>query len=80
MVLKQAFLVAGFLAQFDPNWLVVVETNILDHVLRGCLSQLDLKMGMLYLVAFYSKKLISTKKQYEIYNKEMLAIVEYLKQ
>ena len=77
---KQAFLVAGFLAQFDPNWLTVVEADALDHILGGCLLQLDPKMGMLYLVAFYSRKLISTEECYKIYNKEILAIVECLKQ
>ena len=35
---------------------------------------------MLHLVAFYSRKLISAEEQYEIYDKEMLAIVECLKQ
>ena len=44
------------------------------------MSQLDPKMGMLRPVAFYSKKLIGAKEQYEIYDKEMLAIVECLKQ
>ena len=80
IVLKQAFLAVGFLAQFDPDYLVVVEANALDYVLGGCLLQLDLKMGILYLVVFYSRKLISIEKWYEIYNKEMLIIVEYLKQ
>ena len=61
MVLKQAFLVVGFLAQFDSDCLAVVEADASDHVLEECLSQLDPKMGMLYLVAFYSRKLISTK-------------------
>ena len=71
---------AGFLAQFDSDCLVVVEANILDYILERCLLQLDSKMDMLCLVAFYSRKLISTEEWYKIYNKEMLAIVEYLKQ
>ena len=80
MALKQAFLAAGFLAQFDPNWLAVVEANASDCILGGCLLQLDPKMGILHLVAFYSRKLIRAKEQYKIYDKKMLAIVEYLKQ
>ena len=80
IVLKQAFLAAGFLAQFDPNCLAVVETDTSDHALGGCLSQLDPKMGMLRPVAFYSRKLIGAEERYEIYDKEMLAIVECLKQ
>ena len=44
------------------------------------LLQLDLKMGMLCPVTFYSKKLIGTEERYKIYDKKMLAIVECLKQ
>ena len=80
MALKQAFLVADFLVQFDPNWLVIVETNASDYVLGGYISQIDPKIGMLYPVAFYSKKLTKAESQYKIYDKEILAIVEYLKQ
>ena len=69
----------GFLAQFDPDCLAVVEADVLDCTLGGCLSQLDPKMGMLHLVAFYSRKLIGAEEWYEIYDKEMLAIVECLK-
>src|SRR4051794_6001502 len=80
MALKQAFLAAGFLAQFDPDRPAVVETDASDHALGGCVSQKDLKTGMLCPVAFYSRKLIGAKERYEIYDKEMLAIVECLKQ
>ena len=44
------------------------------------MSQLDPKTGMLRPVAFYSRKLIGAEERYEIYDKEMLAIVECLKQ
>ena len=80
IALKQAFLAAGFLAQFDPDRLAIVETDASDRALGGCLSQLDPKTGMLCLVAFYSKKLIGAEEHYKIYDKEMLAIVECLKQ
>ena len=52
----------------------------MDHVLGGCVSQKDSKTGMLRPVAFYSRKLIGTEERYEIYDKEMLAIVKCLKQ
>ena len=57
MVLKQAFLVVDFLAQFNPNWPAIVETNASDYVLEGYISQIDPKTGMLHLMAFYSRKL-----------------------
>ena len=79
MAMKQAFLAAGFLAQFDPNCPAVVEADALDCTLGGCLLQLDSKMGILCPVAFYSRKLIRAKEQYKIYDKEMLAIVKCLK-
>jgi len=43
------------------------------------MSQKDPKIGMLRPVAFYSRKLIGAEERYEIYDKEMLAIVECLK-
>ena len=61
MALKQAFLAAGFLAQFDPDRPAVVEADASDRALGGCLSQLDPKMGMLCPVAFYSRKLIGAE-------------------
>ena len=61
MALKQAFLAAGFLAQFDPDRPAVVEADASDHMLGRCLSQLDPKTGMLHPVAFYSRKLIGTE-------------------
>ena len=57
MALKQAFLAADFLAQFDPDWPAIVETDASDYVLGGCISQIDLKTSILCPVAFYSRKL-----------------------
>ena len=71
IALKQAFLTVDFLAQFDPDWPVIVETDASDYVLGGCISQIDPKTGMLRPVAFYSRKLTEAKLRYEIYNKEI---------
>ena len=54
---------------------LTMEIDILDKVVGECLSQLD-KLGQLQLVIYYSRKLIEAKLNYNIYNKEMLAIVE----
>ena len=80
IALKQAFLAVDFLAQFDPDWPAIVETDASDYALGGCVSQIDPKTGMLCLMAFYSRKLTKAELQYEIYDQEMLAIVECLKQ
>ena len=52
-----------------------MEIDILDKVVSRCLSQLD-KLGQLQLVVYYSRKLIEAKLNYNIHNKEMLAIVK----
>ena len=52
-----------------------MEMDILDKVISSCLSQLD-KLGQLRLVVYYSRKLMEVELNYDVYNKEMLAIVE----
>ena len=51
-----------------------METDASDYVSAGVLSQLD-DEGILHPVAFFSKKHSPTKCNYEIYDKELMAIV-----
>jgi hypothetical protein len=51
-----------------------VETDASDYVSAGMLSQYD-DNGILYPVAFFSKKHSLAEYNYEIYDKELLAIV-----
>ena len=51
-----------------------MKTNALDKAIGGCLSQVN-NVEVLLPVAFYSQKLAKAKRNYKIYNKEMLAIV-----
>jgi RNase H-like domain found in reverse transcriptase len=53
----------------------VLETNALDYVIRACISQPD-NEGRLKPIAFYSHKMIALELNYNIHNKELLAIVE----
>ena len=55
-----------------------METDASDFALAGVLSQVDPITEVLRLVAFYSRKFSSAEKNYEIYNKEILAIVVYI--
>jgi hypothetical protein len=52
----------------------VIETDTSDFVSASVLSQHN-DEGVLYLVAFFSKKHSSVECNYEIYNKELLAII-----
>ena len=51
----------------------------LDFILKAYIIQKH-EDGIQYLVAYYSRKLISAKLNYNIYNKELLAIIIVLKE
>jgi hypothetical protein len=72
--LKTAFTTAPFLRRFDYDRDVIVETDASDYVSAGVLSQYD-DDGILHPVAFFSKKHSSAECNYEIYDKELMAIV-----
>ncbi|KAM0713251.1 hypothetical protein Q7P35_000703 [Cladosporium inversicolor] len=57
----------------------VVETDASDFVSTGVLSQYD-EENVLRPVAFFSKKHSSVECNYEIYDKELLAIIRYFKE
>ncbi|KAH0607596.1 uncharacterized protein H6S33_002630 [Morchella sextelata] len=72
--LKKMFTTAPILAHFDPDRRIVVETDASDYVSAGILSQRD-DEGILHPVAFFSKKHSPVECNYEIYDKELLAII-----
>ena len=72
--LKNAFTMAPILRHFDYEREIIVETNASDYVSAGILSQYD-DDGILHPVAFYSKKHSPAECNYEIYDKELLAII-----
>ena len=53
----------------------MLETDALDHAMGGAISQRG-PDGLLHPVAFFSRKFNGAELNYEIYDKEMLAIVE----
>jgi RNase H-like domain found in reverse transcriptase len=57
---------------------VIIEYNTLDKIVGRTLSQKD-KKGRLYLIVYYLRKFIAIELNYDIYNKELLVIVEYLR-
>ena len=71
--LKKAFTTAPILIMFDPEKPCVVETDSSDEVTGGVLSQKD-DDGILRPVAYLSSRLSPTECNYDIYDKELLAI------
>lgn len=77
--LKLAFTTAPVLAMFDYNRKTVLETDASDWASGGILSQYD-DDGMLRPVAYFSAKHSAQECNYEIYDKELLAIIKALEE
>ena len=74
--LKRAFASAPILRHFDPTLPTVIEADASDYALGAVISQRCLDDGLLHPITFYSRKFVPIEQNYEIYDKEMLAIVE----
>ena len=61
---------------FRPNKLVRIETDTLDLVIGVYICQR--REGKWHLVAYYSRKMIAPKQNYDIYNKELFVVVSAL--
>ena len=57
----------------------IVKANLFNYATKGILSQYN-KNGVLYSIVYFLKRLNPAKYNYEIYNKELLAIIRYFKQ
>ena len=64
---------------FDLKKPITLETDASDRAIEACISQSDNKRR-LQPVAFYSRKFLSAEMNYEIHDKELLAIVNAFKQ
>ena len=53
---------------------IYIETDTLDYALGACISQKN-NQGWLYSVAFLSRKFTSAELNYQIHDKELMAIV-----
>uniref|UniRef100_A0A3B3HV01 Gypsy retrotransposon integrase-like protein 1 n=1 Tax=Oryzias latipes TaxID=8090 RepID=A0A3B3HV01_ORYLA len=72
--LKKLFVSAPILIQPDPTRQFVVEVDASDTGVGAVLSQREEKTGKLKPCAFYSKKLTPTERNYDVGNRELLAI------
>ena len=77
--LKKRFTTAPILAHFDPNVEAIVETDASDFALGGVLSQRKQETGKLHPIAFHSRKFSPAEINYEIHDKELLAVVDCFK-
>jgi len=77
--LKKAFTTAPVLAYFDYTKKTVVETDASNWASGGVLSQYN-DDGKLKPVAFFSSKHTAPECNYEIYDKELLAIIKALEE
>ena len=76
-LLKKIFTTAPVLALYDPDRKTVVEADCSGYVMGACLSQFD-HQNVLRPVAYFSKKLSPTQSNYEIHDKELLAVISAL--
>ena len=73
--LKKKFISAPILASFDPEKKIILETNASHQALGSCLCQPDANK-QLHSVANRSRKFSGPELNYNIHNKELLAIVD----
>jgi hypothetical protein len=76
--IKEEFTRDPALASFELTRLSRVETDALDKALGGCLTQPD-DQGKQRPVAYHSRKFNSAELNYDIHDKELLAVVETLR-
>jgi hypothetical protein len=72
--LKQVFSTTLILQYFDYDQEIIVDTNTSDYISASIILQYD-DEGILYPVTFFSKKYTPAEYRYEIYNKELMAII-----
>jgi hypothetical protein len=59
---------------FNPSFQAIMETDALNYAIGAVLSQCFEKR--LHPIVFYSRKMMPAEKNYDIHDKEMLAIVQ----
>ena len=74
--LRTSFTTAPVLRHFNPSLPTILEADASDYAVGAVISQRDPETGMLHPITFHSRKFNAAELNYEIYDKEMLAIVE----
>jgi len=72
--LKNQLISSLILCYYNPDLELMLETDVSNRVVAGVLLQLYLD-GEWYPIAFFLKTMALAKYNYEVHNKEMLAII-----
>jgi hypothetical protein len=78
-LLKKAFTTAPILQHFQPSWQSLVECDASDYAIAAIISQIDPDTKEVRPVAFHTRTMIAAELNYDIYDKELLAIFEAFK-
>ncbi|GAN11862.1 hypothetical protein MAM1_1148d11480, partial [Mucor ambiguus] len=76
--LKAAILSDPVLRHYDPTRPCIIETDASDYALGAVCSQTD-SDGVAHPIAFFSRKLLPAEQNYQVYDKELLAIIAAFK-
>jgi len=75
--LKRAFTIAPILGHWDPDLPIILETDTSDRALAAILSTRS--GGEIHPIAFHSRAFSAAEINYDVHDKELLAIVESFK-
>ncbi|SLM35926.1 gag-pol polyprotein [Lasallia pustulata] len=78
-LIKERLCSADVLAIYDPEKEAILETDASDYAIGACLAQ-NGEDGKRRVVAYYSRKMTGPETNYDIHDKELLAVVEALRQ
>jgi RNase H-like domain found in reverse transcriptase len=74
-MLKKRFTEALILTTHNLKKDTLLETDVLDKAIRGCISQIR-DNRILHLIAYYLRKMILAELNYNVHDKELLAIID----
>ena len=77
--LKERLSTASILAVFNPELHATLETDASNYAIGACLSQKG-EDGKSRPVVYYSRKITGPELNYDIHDKELLAVVEAFKE
>ena len=76
--LKKIFISQPVLRMWHPDLLTRIETDASAHTVSGIISQKQLDDGLYHRIAYHSESMTEAERNYEIYDRELLAIINAL--